>query len=91
MPDGNTVNVHASVGEGDGQNASISLAAAVHELFVNGLAATLNSVGAGNVLLGVQAMTLAQISGFEAWQDGVKSSWKSSASMTPFAPSPKIA
>ena len=85
------MNVHASVGEGDGQNASISLAAAVHELLQDGLAATLNSVGAGNVLLGVQAMTLAQISGFEAWQDGIKSSWKSSASMTPFAPSPKIA
>lgn len=72
MPDGNTVNEHAPVDEGDGRNASVSLAAAVHELFVEGLAAALNALGAGNVLLGVQAMTLAQISGFEAWQDGIR-------------------
>ncbi|MGF6899047.1 hypothetical protein [Paraburkholderia sp. GAS348] len=72
MPDGHAANEHASPGEGDGRNASILLAAAVHELFADGLAATLNAAGAGNVLLGVRAMTLAQISAFEAWQDGIR-------------------
>lgn len=61
----------APLDEGNRWDASISLAVAVHELLADGLAATLNAMSAGHVLLGVHAMRLAQISGFEVWRNGI--------------------
>ena len=51
--------------------ASVSLATAVQELTVDGLAAMLNAVSASHVLLSVRAMRLMQISGFEVWRNGM--------------------
>ena len=52
-------------------SASFSLATAVQELTVDGIAAMLNAVSASHVLLGVRAMRLMQISGFEVWRNGM--------------------
>ena len=54
-----------------GGDASFSLATAVQELTMDGLAAMLNAVSVSHVLLGVRAMRLVQISGFEIWRNGM--------------------
>ncbi|MFM0015978.1 hypothetical protein PQR46_35305 [Paraburkholderia sediminicola] len=77
MTAGNSANrqrraeLSSPVDEENRWDTSVSLAAAVQELMVDGLAATLNAVSAGHVLLGVHAMRLVQISGFEVWRNGM--------------------
>ena len=55
----------SQVDEENRWDTSVSLAMALQELTVDGLVAMLNTVSASHVLLGVRAMRLVQISGFE--------------------------
>lgn len=77
MTAGNSANrqhrtrLSSPVDEENRWDTSVSLAVAVQELMVDGLAATLNAVSAGHVLLSVHAMRLVQISGFEVWRNGM--------------------
>ncbi|WP_425274004.1 hypothetical protein [Paraburkholderia lacunae] len=74
------------IDEADRWDASLSLAVAVQELLEDGLAATLKAVSAGHVLLGVHAMRLAQISGFEVWRDGITQQLHTKRLYAPYAP-----
>ena len=71
-------------------DASVSLATAVQELTMDGLAAMLNAVSVSHVLLGVRAMRLVQISGFEIWRNGMTQQPQTRRFDVSTAPSSKI-
>ena len=96
MTAGNSVNrqpgaeLSSLVDEENRWDTSVSLAVAVQELMVDGLAATLNAVSSGHVLLGVHAMRLVQISGFEVWRNGMTQQPQTTRFDMSTAPSSKI-